>query len=535
MSGNPTCGEALVGLLQDYGVDTVFGIPGVHTLELYRGLAGNAVRHIQPRHEQGAGFMADGYARASGKPGVCFLITGPGVTNAATPMGQAYSDSVPMLVISSVNARNELGKGWGRLHEITDQRATTAPLTAFSATALSPDDLPDLLARAFDVFNSERPRPVHIEIPIDVLPEPAGADWRPAVSPSRPRPASQDIARAADLLAEAARPMIVAGGGASHAGEPITGLVEALGAVVATTTAGKGIVPESHPLSLGSTLSLAPTQGYLAAADAILAIGSELAETDFWRNDLVLSGKLIRADIDPWKMNDQHKADIAILGDAEMTAEALLGDIAARGLERDGAAARDKVAALRREMTGDFTPRQRTFAAILETLAQGLPDNGMVFSDMTQIAYFGNRFYPAEAPRTWFHPNGFGTLGFALPAAIGAKLAAPERATAVVVGDGGFLFTLQELATAVELGLPIAVVLWNNEAYGQILEGMTRRGIPEIGVRPRNPDFTALAASFGCRTAKPGDQAGLADALSEAFKAPVPTLIELSHDAPGFA
>ena len=148
MAGEGTCGEALVALLEDYGVDTVFGIPGVHTLELYRGLPGSGIRHVLPRHEQGAGFMADGYARASGKPGACFLITGPGVTNAATPIGQAYSDSVPMLVISSVNARGELGKGWGRLHEITDQRATTAPLTAFSATApLYPDVKPISPAR----------------------------------------------------------------------------------------------------------------------------------------------------------------------------------------------------------------------------------------------------------------------------------------------------------------------------------------------------------------------------------------------------
>jgi thiamine pyrophosphate-dependent acetolactate synthase large subunit-like protein len=219
MARGSTCGEALVRLLQDYGVDTVFGIPGVHTLELYRGLAGNAVRHVQPRHEQGAGFMADGYARASGKPGVCFLITGPGVTNAATAMGQAYSNSVPMLVISSVNARRDLGKGWGRLHEITDQRASTAPLTAFSATALSPADVPDLLARAFDVFQSSRPRPVHIEIPIDVFPLEVTEAWRAAVAAQRPSPPAESLDQAATLLAGAKRPAIVAGGGAIEAGE----------------------------------------------------------------------------------------------------------------------------------------------------------------------------------------------------------------------------------------------------------------------------------------------------------------------------
>ncbi|WP_276323642.1 thiamine pyrophosphate-binding protein, partial [Burkholderia cepacia] len=163
-----TCGEALVDLLERYGVECVFGIPGVHTVELYRGLAESSIRHVTPRHEQGAGFMADGYARVTGRPGVCFIITGPGMTNIATAMAQAYADSIPMLVISSVNARRELGSGDGRLHELPSQREVFAGLTAFSHTLLDAADLPQVLARAFAVFESARPRPVHIEIPLDV-------------------------------------------------------------------------------------------------------------------------------------------------------------------------------------------------------------------------------------------------------------------------------------------------------------------------------------------------------------------------------
>ena len=533
MASGSTCGEALVRLLQDYGVDTVFGIPGVHTLELYRGLAGNAVRHVQPRHEQGAGFMADGYARAAGKPGVCFLITGPGVTNAATAMGQAYSDSVPMLVISSVNARRDLGKGWGRLHEITDQRASTAPLTAFSATALSPAEVPDLLARAFDVFRSGRPRPVHIEVPIDVFPLEVSEAWRAAVAAARPAPPAASLDQAAALLAGAKQPVIIAGGGATEAGEALAGLATLLGAAVVTTTAGKGILPDSDPLSLGSTLSEAPIQDYLAKADVILAIGTELAETDLWRDDLELPGKLIRVDIDPGKMNDQHKASLAILGDAAATARGLLAKLVSGGAAAAVEGTAERVAELRRRMLADLSPRETTFKRILDRVSESLPDDAMVFTDMTQIAYFGNRFYPAERPGTWFHPVGFGTLGYALPAAIGAKLAAPARAAVALAGDGGFMFTLQELATAVELGLPIPILLWNNEAYGQILEGMTARGIPEIGVRPRNPDFQALAAAFGCGAAKPETLDQLGAALSGALEAAGPTLIELRHDAAG--
>lgn len=187
-----TAGQALVRLLANYGVDTVFGIPGVHTLELYRGLPGSGIRHVLTRHEQGAGFMADGYARVSGKPGVCFVITGPGVTNVATAIGQAYADSVPLLVISSVNHSASLGKGWGCLHETQDQRAMTAPITAFSALALSPEQLPELIARAYAVFDSERPRPVHISIPLDVLAAPVAHDWSAAVArrPGRGVPCS---------------------------------------------------------------------------------------------------------------------------------------------------------------------------------------------------------------------------------------------------------------------------------------------------------------------------------------------------------
>ena len=188
MTSNLTCGQAAIALLERYGVDTVFGIPGVHTLEFYRGLAASSIRHIAVRHEQGAGFMADGYARASGRPGVCVLITGPGVTNAATPIGQAFTDSAPMLILSSVNATGDLGKGRGKLHEITNQQAVMAPLTAFSRTVRSANELMPAFADAFRVFESQRPRPVHIEIPLDVLVATGPALRTADRNPSRRRP-----------------------------------------------------------------------------------------------------------------------------------------------------------------------------------------------------------------------------------------------------------------------------------------------------------------------------------------------------------
>ncbi len=302
----PTAGQALVRLLVNYGVETVFGIPGVHTLELYRGLPGSGIRHVLTRHEQGAGFMADGYARVSGKPGVCFVITGPGVTNAATAIGQAYADSIPMLVISSVNHTASLGKGWGCLHETQDQRAMTAPITAFSAVALRGDDLPELIARAWAVFDSERPRPVHISVPLDVLAAPVSRDWSNEVvrRPGRGQPCRDILDQAAVKLVAAKRPMIIAGGGALHAAEQLQQLSTRLAAPLFTSVAGKGLLPADAPLNAGASLCVEPGWQLISQADVVLAVGAEMADTDFWRERLPISGELLRVDIDPRKFND---------------------------------------------------------------------------------------------------------------------------------------------------------------------------------------------------------------------------------------
>jgi 5-guanidino-2-oxopentanoate decarboxylase len=245
MTINETCGQSAIAFLEAHGVDTVFGIPGVHTLDFYKGLSNSRIRHIGVRHEQGAGFMADGYARASGKPGVCVLITGPGVVNAGTAIGQAFSDSVPMLVLSSVNGSEDLGKGRGRLHEITDQQAVMAPLTAFSRTILKPDELTQAMADAYAVFETGRPRPVHIEIPIDVLAgqgvsavDTRGRRQRPVAEPAA-------LSEAARLIDGAKRLVVIAGGGALEAGDTLKTFVEKSGAVLIPTVAGRGILRRS--------------------------------------------------------------------------------------------------------------------------------------------------------------------------------------------------------------------------------------------------------------------------------------------------
>ena len=321
-----TCGEVLVEILEAYGIDTVFGIPGVHTVELYRGLPNTGIRHVTPRHEQGAGFMADGYARASGRPAACFIISGPGMTNIVTAMGQAYSDSIPMLVISSVNISNELGMGEGRLHELPDQSGLVRGVSVFSHRLLRAADLPAVMARAFAVFDSARPGPVHIELPLDVITAPADALDRAAYrTRSRPGPDPDAIARAAALLRDAKNPFVVLGGGTAGAADAARALVERLGAPVALTINAKGVLPPAHPLSLGSSLPLPPVIEALQAADVVLAIGTELGETDtlLFGQALALAGKLIRIDIDAEQMTRNALAAVAICSDAGLAMRAL--------------------------------------------------------------------------------------------------------------------------------------------------------------------------------------------------------------------
>jgi len=524
-----TCGEALMHLLEGYGVDTVFGIPGVHTLELYRGIETSNVRHVLVRHEGGAGFMADGYARATGRPGVCTLITGAGVTNATTPLAQAYADSVPLLLITSANRSESLGKGWGCLHEITDQRAVTAPLTAFSHMVSKPEDIPELIAQAFTVFHSRRPRPVHISIPTDLLGAPVSSDWRVRTPPARPVAPPEAIRAASDLLAQAERPVILVGGGAQDAGSCVSRLAEHLDAAVISSNAGKGVVPESHPLSLGGGLVTKAVRDYMETADVILSIGCEISETDSFEDYLTINAKLVRIDIDPAKFNDIYPADVAIQGDAGPSVEMLLAALAnSPNADRGTALGLD---AVRAQQDADFTPVERQHRRLLLALREVLPPDAVMMGDIAQLVYTGSAVMPADLPRTWFYPAGLGTLGCALPGAIGAKIALPDRSVVALVGDGGFLFTIQELATAVEEGLGIPVILWNNDSLAMIRDGMVKRGIPEIGVNPKNPDFIKVAEGFGCRTAQPQSIEAFAAEVAAALKVGVPTVIEIRENA----
>jgi acetolactate synthase-1/2/3 large subunit len=529
-----SCGEILVRLLETYGVDLVFGIPGVHTIDLYRGLANTAIRHITPRHEQGAGFMADGYARVSGKPGVCFIITGPGMTNIATAMAQAYADSIPMLVISSVNARSQLGLDNGRLHALPSQRDLTAGFTAFSHTLQSVDQLPQVLARAFSVFSSARPRPVHIEIPLDILCSPVAAGFFPrsGAIPQRPQAATCLLAAAAHLLASARRPLLLAGGGAIDAGSALQSLAEKLQAPVCLTINAKGLLPVGHPLLLGSTQSLPATRQMVREADVVLAVGTELGETDYdvvFDGGFAIDGQLIRIDIDAAQLQSNYSPQLALLSDASAALHALDMQLnTATACDADWGAAR--VARVRAEEAAHYAPSVLAHDLLLETIGRTLPGVVMV-GDSTQPVYSGNLLYDAPRPRSWFNSStGYGTLGYALPAAIGAGLAHASVPVVCLIGDGGLQFTLPELASALEARVPVIVLLWNNQGYGEIKRFMLERAVTLIGVDIYTPDFLQIASGFGCAAVRADTPLALEQALLQAVARNVPTLIEVREE-----
>ena len=510
-----SAGEALVSLLEAYGVDTIFGIPGVHNIEMYRALPRSGIRHILTRHEQGAGFMADGYARASGRPGVCFTITGPGLTNIMTPIGQAWSDSSNVFVISSALDIGDSAQGRGRLHEMLSQVNAASSVTANAMRAYTPKDIRDGVARAFSGFASARPRPAYLEIPLDLLSMPAGEGWHARPTARRPLHHHNDIAAAVKLLQAATSPMMILGGGALAAGGAALAIAEKLGSPIITTTAGKGSVPADHPLCWGYRMGHPDVQAMLKASDCVLAVGTELSETDFWNSDCILDN-LIRIDIDPASIARPHTAILALLADAATALAAIAeGLVSARTTTKAAP-------------PPDQSPLRQVLAKVLRVIRDSLPEDTVIASDMTQIAYAANEIFPVSKPRCWLHPVGFGTLGFALPAAIGAKFAVGDKPVAALVGDYGFQYTGNELGTAVEHKLPLPILLWNNEALGQIHDGMAGAGIQPNAVNLLNPDFPTLARAYGAASERPANLKALAAAIKKALTAEGPTLIEMT-------
>ncbi len=526
-----TCGEQLAKFLEAYGIDTAFGIPGTHTIELYRGLPQTRIRHITPRHEQGAGFMADGYARVTGKPAVCFTVSGPGAFNIATAMGQALQDSVPMLVISADNNSWEKGLGEGRLHETRNLQAAMAECAVWSHTLARAEELPKVMARTFSIFNSGRPGPVHLTLPLNVI---TSAAEHVAIEtwplPTRPAPAPEALDQAAALLNGAERPVLALGGGAADAVEAVRQLTDKLNAPVTLTHNAKGLLPPAHPLLINTNPSYQPVRDLYQGADVILGIGTEFSETDydfFFTGEFSLGdSRLIRIDIDSAQLSRNVRPQIAICADARLAIEGLLPRLNSRSGDGPKRAA---------EVRDQLTPLNHPgYQAFLDSLQSALP-GAVLIGDSTQPTYFAAAQYAAPAPRRFASAaTGYGTLGYALPAAFGAKLARPDLPVIALIGDGGLQFTVNELASAVEARIGVSVVVWNNRRYEMIAQNFETAGMEPIACDIYTPDFLKIAEGYGCpayRVSNRGElEQRLRQAQQQSQQQSLPTLIEVCEE-----
>ncbi|NAS21556.1 acetolactate synthase [Herbidospora sp. NEAU-GS84] len=575
-----TGATAVAATLAAFGADTVFGIPGTHNLALYDALARQGTRLVTPRHEQGAGYAADGYARISGRPGVVLTTTGPGILNAAAAAGQAYSDSIPLLLISPGVPTTHPRRSTGYLHETKNQSAAMDAVCAWSHRVTTVAEIPSALAAAFTFFAEGRARPVHIEIPADLL----------DAEGDHTLPARGGLPEAAQALTGAGRVGIVLGGGAREAGEAALRLADLVDALVVTTINGTGILPPTHRRNLGPALFLGATQAWLKSCDVVVAVGTELAPSDLW-TDFTYEGTLIRIDVDPAQTTtatipitaraesalpvlatlvaktvqadhaprtdpdlpamtqdaiDRHTRrtgpdlpavtrDVAdgrgaAVGHApgtgsvwpvitdhrgEVSGRAALAEVTRRIAEEHAA-----LAEVTRRIAEERAALAAPWRAELDAIAQALPADAVVAADNSMFCYYGAL---AILRRRFLFPTGFGTLGYALPAAIGAKVADPDLPVLVLAGDGALQFSVQELATAVELGLNLPVVVAVNGGYGEIRAEMTARPMTPVAVDLHAPDFVQVARAFGARGVD--HPADLTVEIGRAFAADRPTVI----------
>ena len=521
-----TGAEALVAQLEELGVEVVFGIPGVHNLAIFDALRRTAIRTIVVRHEQTAGYAADGYARSTGRLGVCVTTTGPGAANAAAAMGEARASRTPILHLSTqVESRILEGKtGHFSLHESPRQVELMAAVCNWSARVARPEAIASMVARAAQQAFAGRRGPAFVEIPHDFLTTRVARSRR-AMPASRPLPAPRpnEIARGARVLNGSKHPVVWAGGGvvSSGASDELVAVAEAIDAPVVTTFAGKGAILPGHPLALGLPPHQPEATRLIAGADALLAVGTDFdaMNTQGWR--LPLPRRRVVINVESEDLRRNYAADVAIESDAKAALQALIAKLEPR--KRAGArrVAQVRTAALRslrasREFRQPF--------AFVERVREAVPAGAMVVADMAIPGYWAAAYLEASGPRSFAYPLGWGTLGFALPAAVGA--AASGRQAVVLCGDAGLLFAPGELATAVQERLEIAIVVVNDRGYGMLRFDEDERFDERFAVDLVSPDFVALAKSFGAKARKTSaDDVGRD--LVWALKQKSPALLEL--------
>jgi acetolactate synthase-1/2/3 large subunit len=526
--------ELFIRALKNAGVDHVFGIPSIHNIGLYDALREEpSIKHILCRHESCATHMADGYARAGKGVGVVITSTGPGAGYMAAPLVEAWGSSSPVLAITTNIATSKIGRGTGTLHELEDQDLIFKNITKKRFCLRTGDDVQTMVPKAVQTALSGRPGPVYLEVPTDLWDQDVSRDGEAVLAPDpdpSPEQWSGDLDQAAKLLCEAERPLILAGTGAVRAGigEEIRAISEALQAPLVTGAEGKGLIPEDHDLAFGNAARRGVVREYLKSSTIALAIGTRLRSVDYHRRGVSLP-RLIHVDWNDTWIDKNYPAEMSIIGDirtiARRLSERILSKAPGSGNRRGQVSAlRDKI----REERETIAKKSREIA-YLDALRRVIARDGTLVIDNTMLGYWAEYFYHSFRPGGLVTAKGSSIIGFSFPAAIGLKIACPERPVVALSGDGGFLYGAQELATCRRHGLGFPVVVVNDRAYGMI-DLLQRQiyGRGDFETDLVNPDLPALAASFGIGAERVDTPQGLEQALRSALRSKEMRVIELA-------
>jgi acetolactate synthase-1/2/3 large subunit len=522
-----TGGAALVEMLRRHGVDTIFALPGVQNDALFVAFydAGEALRIIHTRHEQGAAYMAFGYARSSGKVGTYAVVPGPGFLNTTAALATAYATNAPVLCLSGQVQSDQIGRGFGLLHEIPDQFGILSRLTKWAGRIDHPTRAGALVNEAFRQLHEDRPRPVGLEIPPDVLALACDVALPDAgMPPAEPEPDPEQVETAASLLAAAKQPLIFVGGGAIDAAGDLLALAETLQAPVISFTGGKGIVSDRHYLAQSGLAG----HELWRTADVVLAVGTRLHQPQLrWGTDRDL--RLIRIDIDPTEISRFFRPALGIVARARPAVAALN-----RALDRHAAmpkrpSRREELEALKARTLAAVEDKLGPQCEYLRAIRAELPDGGIYVEDLTQVGYVGRMAFPVYHPRTYIHSGYQGTLGHGFATALGAKIGRPDLPVVSVSGDGGFMYNVQELSTAVRHGIDIVQIVFADGAYGNVRRMQKEDyGNRLIGVDLANPNFPRMAESFGVAGVRTTTPEGLRRELAAALKRRGTSLIEVA-------
>ncbi len=520
-----TGGQAIARTLKSYGVDTIFGLPGVQLDNIFDALYDmqDDIRVLNTRHEQATAYMALGYAQSTGKIGVCLVVPGPGLLNATAALSTAYATNTPVLALSGQVQSDQIEGGFGALHEIPEQLRMIQSVTKWAARADAPSEVPGLLREAFKQLQTGRPRPVEFEMSPDIMGLTQDVELLdPITSYAAPLPDESQIAEAAKLLAHARKPVIFAGSGVIDYPEEMQQLAEALEAPVVMSPGARGVVSDRDYRAQ----TIIGGRMILEDADVILAIGTRFSMPQMFGGYQADKHTLIRVDIDAQEVDRFGTADLAITGDAGATIKALLPELAKSNGSRPSR--KDELEAVRERVNdvfGELQP-QWDFSMVMR---EELPDDGKYVAEITQLGYFAQfGGFPIYEPRTLVHAGFQGTLGFGFATALGVQVGNPDKKVISINGDGGFMYTMPELATAVRHKIPLVAVVFNDGAFGNVKRIQQENyGGKVMASSLTNPDFVKLAESFGAAGIRATDANELRSAIREGFDNNHPTLIDV--------